>query len=80
MTSANGLEIVHFIGNDTNIRGCRCARGESERERMKIIFCPKKCPKRNVYFIGGLMVMEMLEIRRCAGMWVYRRKVASFKR
>ena len=49
---------------------------ERERERREIIFCPKKCPKRSLYF----MVMEMLEMKRCAGMWVYRREVASFKR
>ena len=39
-------------------------------------FTPKKCPKRSLYF----MVMEILEMKRCAGMWVYRRKVVSFKR
>ena len=52
MTSANGLEIVYLVGNDTNIKGCNCAQGESERERKKIIFCPKKCPKRNLYYFG----------------------------
>ena len=39
-------------------------------------FTTKKCPKRSLYF----MVMEMLEMNRCAGMWVYRKEVASFKR
>ena len=80
MTSANGLLMVHLIGNDTNIKACHCAQGERERERKKIIFCPKKCPKRNVHLFGGLMVMEMLEMKRCAGMWVYRREVACLKR
>ena len=80
MTSANGLEIVHSAGNDTNIKGCHCARGERERETMKTIFCPKKYPKRNLYIVGCLMVMEMLKMNRCAGMWVYSREVASFKR
>ena len=51
MTSANGLEIVYLVGNDTNIKGCHCAQGERERERKKIIFCPKECPKRNLYFL-----------------------------
>ena len=50
MTSANGLEIVHLVGNDTNIKGCNCTDGERERERNKNILCPKKCPKRNMYF------------------------------
>ena len=46
MTSANGLEIVYLVGNDTNIKGCHCAQGESERERerKKTVLCPKKCP------------------------------------
>ena len=56
MTSANGLEIVDSVGNDTDIKGCHRAQGERERERErereKIIFCPKKCPKRTVYFFG----------------------------
>ena len=72
--------INHLTGNDTNIKGCNCTEGEREGERNKKILCPKKCPKRNMYFIGGLMVMEMLEMKRCAGMWVYSREVASFKR
>ena len=52
MTSANGLEIVHLVGNDTNIKGCNCTEGEREGERNKKILCPKKCPKRNMYFFG----------------------------
>ena len=28
----------------------------------------------------GLTGMEMLEMRRCRGVWVHRREVASFKR
>ena len=35
MTSANGLEIVYLVGNDTNIKGCNCAQGGRERERKK---------------------------------------------
>ena len=35
MTSANGLEIVDSVGNDTDIKGCHCAQGERERERKK---------------------------------------------
>ena len=57
MTSANGLEIVDSVGNDTDIKGCHCAQGEREREkeRKKTIFCPKKCPKRNLYFFWCLI-------------------------
>ena len=35
MTSANGLEMVRSVGNDTNIKGCHCAQGGRERERKK---------------------------------------------
>ena len=31
-------------------------------------------------FFYRLTGMEMLEMRRCRGVWVYRREVASFKR
>ena len=80
MTSADELEMDDLIGNNTNIKDCNFAEGERERERKKTIVCPKKCPKRNLYFFWCLMVMEMIEMKRCAGMWVYSREVASFKR
>ena len=46
--------MVHLVGNVTNIKGCHCAQGERERERERkeIIFCPIKCPKRNLYYFG----------------------------
>ena len=35
MTSADGLEMVDLIGNNTNIKDCNFAEGERERERKK---------------------------------------------
>ena len=35
MTSADGLEMVDLIGNNTNIKDCNFAEGEREREREK---------------------------------------------
>ena len=35
MTSANRLDMIDLVGNDTNIKGCHCAQGERERERKK---------------------------------------------
>ena len=41
MTSADGLEMVDLIGNNTNIKDCNFAEGEREREReRKIHFAP----------------------------------------
>ena len=40
MTSADGLEMVDLIGNNTNIKDCNFAEGERERERKKIHFAP----------------------------------------
>ena len=78
MTSANGLEIVDSVGNDTDIKGYHCAQGKGERERTQY-FALKSVQNATCTF-WCLMVMEMLEMKRCAGMWVYRREVASFKR
>ena len=39
MTSADGLEMVDLIGNNTNIKDCNFAEGERERERKKNTLC-----------------------------------------
>ena len=74
--------INHLTGNDTNIKGCNCAQGgrERERERERTIFCPKSVQSATCTFLVFDQVMDKLEMKHCAGMWVYRREVASFKR
>ena len=55
--------------------------GEREREReRKQYFALKGVNNETCTFLVFDQVMEMLEMKRCAGMWVYRREVASFKR
>ena len=54
---------------------------ERERERKKVNnILPKKVSKAQLVLFLVFDVMEMFEMKRCAGMWVYRRDVASFKR
>ena len=53
--------------------------GERERER-KNYFALKSVQNATCTFLVFDQVMEMLEMKRCAGMWVYRGEVASFKR
>ena len=53
--------------------------GERERERKKY-FALKSVQNTTCTFLVFDQVMEMLEMKRCAGMWVYRREIASIKR
>ena len=47
MTSANRLEMVDLIGNDTNIKGCDCAQGEREREKERKQYFALKSVQKN---------------------------------